>query len=358
MSWRDRLPNTAAANRHRASTLDNGAIGTIGAIGNRTFSAESVSEEMQSHGVAIPGSTTSKDAGRFADTTETADRVQTDEFYGHYATADAEPDDEAQTSCRRENSTVANTAKSANRVETSLCRENYLDANSAESADSSLTDGIDTACCKQAVDSDGLQSKNWQLHRFAAMSVPSGISSAAVQLAEVARQHGAVLVADGLTLGVVEHDPLSPEILAALQTDAGAIIAVLRRETAIRCNWPLVPATAKLWDAEDWRIHFQERAAIREYDGNASREIAERRAWRETANRWWFELGTRFPSNVCAGCGKPVSISDGIPLPYDQRVHDADCVIRFGRRWISEAADALASMGIPAPDGIMPEDAP
>jgi hypothetical protein len=119
-----------------------------------------------------------------------------------------------------------------------------------------------------------------------------------------------------------------------------------------------LPATAQPWDAEDWRIYFQERAAIREYDANVSREIAERRAWRETANRWWFELGTRFPANVCAGCERPVSTSDGIPLLYDQRVHDADCVIRFGRRWISEAAVALAAMGIPAPNGIMPEDAP
>jgi hypothetical protein len=71
-----------------------------------------------------------------------------------------------------------------------------------------------------------------------------------------------------------------------------------------------------------------------------------------------LELGTRSPANICAGCERPVSVSDGIALPHDQRVHDADCMIRFGRRWISEAADALASMGIPAPDGIMPEDAP
>jgi hypothetical protein len=69
-------------------------------------------------------------------------------------------------------------------------------------------------------------------------------------------------------------------------------------------------------------------------------------------------LGTRSPPNVCAGCCKPVSRSDGIPLPHDQRVHDADCMIRFGRCWLKEAAAALAEMGIAVPDGIMPEDAP
>jgi hypothetical protein len=33
-------------------------------------------------------------------------------------------------------------------------------------------------------------------------------------------------------------------------------------------------------------------------------------------------------------------------------------MIRFGRRWIAEAAEALAKMGIPTPDEIMPEDTP
>jgi hypothetical protein len=180
----------------------------------------------------------------------------------------------------------------------------------------------------------------------------------ATPLAHAARQEGAVLVADGLTLKVVEYDPLKRDLLAALECDAGAIIAVLRGESAIRCNWQPVPAADQPWGAEDWRTYYSERAAITEYDGNVPRKSAERRAWRQTANRWWFELGSRFPANICAGCGRPLSRSDSIALPHDQRVHDADCMIRFGRRWIAEAAEALAKMGIPTPDEIMPEDTP
>ena len=62
--------------------------------------------------------------------------------------------------------------------------------------------------------------------------------------------------------------------------------------------------------------------------------------------------------HLCAGCGKPVSRSDSIPLPHDQRVHDADCLTRFGRFWLTDAAEALAKMGIAAPEGILPGDEP
>ena len=72
---------------------------------------------------------------------------------------------------------------------------------------------------------------------------------------------------------------------------------------------------------------------------------ADRRAWRETANRWWDEHGPRSAPDICCGCGKPVSIADAIPLPHEQRVHDADCMTVFGRKWLKEAAEALARFG-------------
>jgi len=45
-----------------------------------------------------------------------------------------------------------------------------------------------------------------------------------------------------------------------------------------------------------------------------------------------------------------------IPLPHEQRVHNADCMAAFGRRWLKEAAEALARFGIPAPLGYGPDD--
>src|SRR5262249_14858934 len=91
------------------------------------------------------------------------------------------------------------------------------------------------------------------------------------------------------------------------------------------------------WSPEDWRVYYLERAAIREYDGLLPRAEADRRAWRETANRWWHQHGSRSPPGICCGCGKPVSLADAIPLPHEQRVHNADCMTAFGRRWLKEA---------------------
>jgi hypothetical protein len=113
--------------------------------------------------------------------------------------------------------------------------------------------------------------------------------------------------------------------------------------------------SANRWTPEDWRVYYLERAAIREYDGGLTRAEADRRAWRETANRWWHEHGFRAPTGICCGCAKPVSLAEAIPLPHEQRAHNADCVAAFGRRWLKEAAEALAQFGIPAPQGYSPE---
>jgi hypothetical protein len=49
-----------------------------------------------------------------------------------------------------------------------------------------------------------------------------------------------------------------------------------------------------------------------------------------------------------------VGVKDAIPLPHDQRVHDADCMAAFGRRWLKDAAEALSQFGIPAPTDYAP----
>jgi hypothetical protein len=70
------------------------------------------------------------------------------------------------------------------------------------------------------------------LHRFpAALSVPSTIADDTVSVLDRARRLGAVTVADGMTLVIVEPPQrLPPELFAELRRRAGAIIAALRGE--------------------------------------------------------------------------------------------------------------------------------
>lgn len=74
------------------------------------------------------------------------------------------------------------------------------------------------------------------MHRFRADIVPSLVPGNAAALLEQARWHGAVLVADGCELVVVERRQsiLGSETLKALKGCAGGIIAVLRGEAWLR----------------------------------------------------------------------------------------------------------------------------
>jgi hypothetical protein len=80
--------------------------------------------------------------------------------------------------------------------------------------------------------------------RFRAVNIPALPSEHVVALVDVAFSHGAVLVADGSELIVVERwqSTLSPETLGALREDIGDVIAVLRdqsRKRSARRELPL-----------------------------------------------------------------------------------------------------------------------
>jgi hypothetical protein len=81
------------------------------------------------------------------------------------------------------------------------------------------------------------------LHRFPARSVPSTIADDTGLVLHRARHLGAVTVADGTTLVIVEPPQgLPPELLAELRGRAGAIIAALRGEHRRRTDdSPVVP---------------------------------------------------------------------------------------------------------------------
>ena len=99
----------------------------------------------------------------------------------------------------------------------------------------------------------------------------------------------------------------------------------------------------------DWRDLFEERAAIREFDGRYSRAEAEALAWGELQNRWHLEHGDRIPRDLCAGCRRPIGDAEALDLIDGSRVHLTDtntCLIQHGNRWRANATRALMAVGL------------
>jgi len=102
----------------------------------------------------------------------------------------------------------------------------------------------------------------------------------------------------------------------------------------------------------DWQALFDERAAIRQYDGRHTRAEAERLAWGELENRWHMQYGERISRDMCAGCRGPIGNSVAIDLIDGNRVHSVPTTTAFvqhGQRWRAAARRALIAFGIKPP---------
>jgi hypothetical protein len=119
---------------------------------------------------------------------------------------------------------------------------------------------------------------------------------------------------------------------------------------AIGTQHPKILSDQERSNAEvDWRDLFEERAAIREFEGGYPRAEAERLAWGNLENRWHLQYGERVPRDLCAGCRKPIGNADALDLIDGNRVHlagDRGCLIRHGHRWRAVASRALAELGL------------
>jgi hypothetical protein len=155
-----------------------------------------------------------------------------------------------------------------------------------------------------------------------------------------------------------------PELLAALSR---AAVPVRRRDIAEErgavTTAPDPPAITPATEAEEgaatadqtwWRDQYEERAAIRQYDGGYPRAEAELLAWREMETRWHATHGERVPRDVCAGCRRAIGDAEALDLIDGCRVHIADghnCLIRHGERWHNEATAGLRALGLDPPPG-------
>jgi len=160
----------------------------------------------------------------------------------------------------------------------------------------------------------------------------------AQRLIEDARAAGLSIEVEGADLIVEADCEMPPDLLASLRQHKAELIAVL--------------VVSKPSKVQRWRDEFEERAAIREYDGGYTRAEAERLAWGEIENRWHKEHGERLSADICAGCRRPIDQSEALDQIDGNRVHvdrNFACLVKYGERWRGTARRALLDMGLKPP---------
>ena len=109
------------------------------------------------------------------------------------------------------------------------------------------------------------------------------------------------------------------------------------------------------WSAADWRMFYEERAAIAEHDGGLDQAEAECRAFKAAVVHWMNCNPLTDPGpDRCGGCGEPVGHigQDSVPVLNGKDEHvwvHHGCHHRLMARRYAEAIKALAAMGLTPP---------
>ena len=104
------------------------------------------------------------------------------------------------------------------------------------------------------------------------------------------RGRGVEITLDGGDLVVVGADLLTDDEVERLRRHKPELVALLRSHGSI-------------WTAEEWRAHFEERAAIAENDGDLPRPEAERLAFEVCVVEWLNRNHIRSSPDCCCWCG-------------------------------------------------------
>jgi hypothetical protein len=140
---------------------------------------------------------------------------------------------------------------------------------------------------------------------------------------------------DDLLLEANERPPAA--ILDLLQCHKPEIVALLRNEK-------------DGWSAEDWRVYYEERAAIAEFDGGLTRDAAEARAFDCCVAQWLNRNPAPSIAGRCCRCGR-VETPNAPILPYgtEPRTHawlHAQCWTGWQEDRRTHAIQALIVIGL------------
>jgi hypothetical protein len=165
---------------------------------------------------------------------------------------------------------------------------------------------------------------------------------------------GAVVKSDGDSLILrAGQKPIPGELVSDLRRAKGEILARLHSLESASQN-AARSEVGENFDTKSWRPHFTIRTIAWGLSSRRSKADAERLAYGELLDEWRKSHGRRWPAWQCAGCDEPIgglsvlSLADGSRVHFDE---ERECLIRFGRRWRSEAVAALQAIGLDPPAG-------
>jgi len=162
----------------------------------------------------------------------------------------------------------------------------------------------------------------------------------ASQALRAARDAGIHLEVEGDDLLLEAPAPPPTAVLDALSRHKAEIVRILH------------PAKDG-WSAEDWRLYFEERAAVAEFDGGLSRDEAEAQAFEGCIVEWLDRNPAPSAPGRCAWCGR--SESPVVPFGTEPGTHTwlhAQCWTEWQKMRRSQAQNTLRRMGI----GDSPDD--
>jgi hypothetical protein len=156
----------------------------------------------------------------------------------------------------------------------------------------------------------------------------------ASQALRAARAAGIHLEVDGDDLLLEAPAPPPTAVLDALSRRKAEIVRILH------------PAKDG-WSAEDWRLYFEERAAIAEFDGGLPRAKAEAQAFECCVVKWLDLNPTPSARGHCAWCGQSESHDAVVPFGTEPGTHlHRECWSEWHKMHRSQAKEALTRMGI------------
>jgi hypothetical protein len=154
------------------------------------------------------------------------------------------------------------------------------------------------------------------------------------QALRAARAAGIHLEVEGDDLVLEAPAPPPTAVLDALSRHKAEIVRILH------------PAKDG-WSAEDWRLFFEERAAIAEIKGGLPRAKAEAQAFERCVVTWLDRNPTPSAPGRCAWCGRSESHAPVVPFgPEPGTQLHRECWSAWRKMRPFQAKEALTRMGI------------